>query len=91
MLRTAWTDEWDRADAPSPLPMPLQTMLTAQAQQRIGRAAGQAGSGAEQLATYFVGQVVGQMNTVRPAREVVQSMIADYLEVAEQFAAQVRD
>ncbi|MCW2666347.1 MAG: monooxygenase [Frankiales bacterium] len=91
MLRTAWTDEWDRADAPDPLPMPLQTLLTAGAQQRIGRAAAQEGSGAQQLATYFVGQVVGSMNKVRPAREVVQSMIAEYLEVAERFATQVRD
>lgn len=91
MLRTAWTDEWDRADAPDALPMPLQTLLTAGAQQRIGRAASQEGSGAQQLATYFVGQVVGSMNKVRPAREVVQSMIAEYLEVAERFAGQVRD
>src|SRR5207247_3518775 len=27
MLRSAWTDEWERDDAPDPLPMPLQTAL----------------------------------------------------------------
>ena len=27
MLRTAWTDEWDRPDSPDPLGMPLQTAL----------------------------------------------------------------
>ena len=32
MLRTAWTDEWEAEQAPSPLPMPLQTMLVATAQ-----------------------------------------------------------
>ena len=28
MLRTAWTDEWDRAATPEPLGMPLQPILT---------------------------------------------------------------
>ena len=27
MLRTAWTDEWERADSPDPLGMPLQSAL----------------------------------------------------------------
>ena len=27
MLRTPWTDEWEREDAPNPLPMPLQPLL----------------------------------------------------------------
>ena len=46
-----------------PLPMPLQSMLVADAQRRIHRVvAHQAGSGGNQLVTYFVGQVVGQMN-----------------------------
>ncbi|MBV8789547.1 MAG: nitronate monooxygenase, partial [Mycobacterium sp.] len=37
MLRTAWTDEWERPDAPAPLPMPLQSALVAEAQERIQR------------------------------------------------------
>jgi len=89
MLRTAWTDEWDSDKAPAPLPMPLQTMLTAPAQQRINRYAATEGSGAQQLATYFVGQGVGLMDRVRPARQVVEQMVADYLAVAERFAAQL--
>lgn len=89
MLRTAWTDEWEAEQAPSPLPMPLQTMLVATAQQRIARDARTPGSGAEQLATYFVGQGVGLMDQIRPARQVVEEMVAGYLEVAERFAAQI--
>ena len=89
MLRTAWTDEWDSDKAPAPLPMPLQTMLTAPAQQRINRHASTEGSGAQQLATYFVGQGVGLMDRVRPARQVVEQMVTDYLAVAERFAAQL--
>jgi NAD(P)H-dependent flavin oxidoreductase YrpB (nitropropane dioxygenase family) len=89
MLRSAWTDEWDSEAAPAPLPMPLQTMLTAPAQQRINRHAGTAGSGAYDLATYYVGQGVGLMDRIRPARQVVEQMVTEYLAVAERFAAQL--
>ncbi len=89
MLRSAWTDEWESEAAPAPLQMPLQTMLTARAQQRINRHASTEGSGAYQLATYYVGQGVGLMDRVRPARQVVEQMVTDYLAVAERFAAQL--
>jgi NAD(P)H-dependent flavin oxidoreductase YrpB (nitropropane dioxygenase family) len=89
MLRTPWTDEWEADSAPSPLPMPLQSMLVANAQVRIARDARTAGSGAESLATYFVGQGVGLMDHVKPARQVVEEMVAGYLEVAERFAGQL--
>ena len=88
MLRSAWTDEWDRPDAPEALPMPLQTALVAEAQIRINRAAGKPDSGAHQLANYFVGQVVGQLDRVRPARQVVLDMVTEYAEVVERFAEQ---
>ena len=91
MLRSAWTDEWESDQAPAALPMPLQTMLTASAQQRINRNAGAGGSGAQELATYFVGQGVGLMDRVRPARQVVEQMVTDYLAVAENFAAQLQE
>jgi NAD(P)H-dependent flavin oxidoreductase YrpB (nitropropane dioxygenase family) len=91
MLRSAWTDEWEGSAAPPALQMPLQTMLTASAQQRIRRSSSRAGSGAGQLATYFVGQGVGLLDRIRPAKEVVADMVAEYLEVASRFAAQVSD
>jgi NAD(P)H-dependent flavin oxidoreductase YrpB (nitropropane dioxygenase family) len=89
MLRSAWTDEWDSNAAPAPLQMPLQTMLIAKAQQRINREAGKEDTGANQLATYFVGQGVGLMTRVRPARQVIEEMVEDYLKVAERFAGQL--
>src|SRR5215472_12422599 len=91
MLRSAWTDEWENPEAPEALQMPLQTILTAGAQQRITRSSGRDGSGAQQLATYFVGQGVGLLDRVRPARDVVADMVAEYLEVAGQFAAQLTE
>ena len=91
MLRSAWTDEWEKADAPPPLQMPLQTALVAEAQLRINKSATTEGSGAQELANYFVGQVVGQMNRIRPARQVVLDMVTEYADVAQQFADQVAE
>lgn len=91
MLRSAWTDEWENPAAPEALQMPLQTILTAGAQHRITRSSGRDGSGAQQLATYFVGQGVGLLDRVRPAKDVVADMMAEYLEVAGRFAAQLGD
>jgi NAD(P)H-dependent flavin oxidoreductase YrpB (nitropropane dioxygenase family) len=85
MLRTAWTDEWERPDAPAPLPMPLQSALVAEAQARIHRAAHHPGSGAEALDTYFVGQVVGTLDHVKPARQVVLDMVEEYIETYERL------
>jgi NAD(P)H-dependent flavin oxidoreductase YrpB (nitropropane dioxygenase family) len=87
MLRTAWTDEWDRPDAPAPLPMPLQSALVAEAQERIHRSAHHAGSGAETLDTYFVGQVVGTLDRVKSARQVVLDMVEEYVDTYERLRA----
>jgi NAD(P)H-dependent flavin oxidoreductase YrpB (nitropropane dioxygenase family) len=89
-LRSAWTDEWENLDNPDPLPMPLHGLLTREAQVRIRNAAHRSGSGAEQLINYFVGQVVGSMNEVRPARRVLLDMVeelADTLERVGQLTA----
>ncbi len=91
MLRSAWTDEWERPDAPETLPMPLQSALVASAQLRISRAATTAGTGAHSLANYFVGQVVGQLERIRPARQVVLDMVTEYADVAQRFAEHVAE
>lgn len=89
MLKSAWTEEWERADTPDPLGMPLQPILTNEAQQRINRAANAAGSGAEQLANYFVGQIVGTMNQPKSAGQVVMEMVEEFIEAAESLAGQL--
>jgi NAD(P)H-dependent flavin oxidoreductase YrpB (nitropropane dioxygenase family) len=89
MLRSAWTDEWERPEAPSPLPMPLQSALVAEAQARIRRAANKPDTGAAELVNYFVGQVVGSLDQVKPARQVVLEMVEEYAEVVASFANQV--
>ena len=89
MIRTAWTDEWERPDSPEPLGMPLQTALVAEPQMRINRAAAHPGAKARELATYFVGQVVGSLDRVRPARSVVLDMVEEFIDTVEQLESLV--
>jgi len=83
-LRTPWTDAWDAPDSPGTLPMPLQYMLTADAQQRMRRAAEAGGPGAD-LATMPVGQIVGSMNSVRAARDVIFDMVSEFVETTQRL------
>jgi NAD(P)H-dependent flavin oxidoreductase YrpB (nitropropane dioxygenase family) len=80
MLRTAWTEEWERSDSPDPLGMPLQSALIGDPQRRINRAAAHADTNARELATYFVGQVVGSMNKVQPTASVVLNMVSEFID-----------
>jgi NAD(P)H-dependent flavin oxidoreductase YrpB (nitropropane dioxygenase family) len=85
MLRTAWTDEWERPDTPDPLGMPLQTALVGDSQLRIFQSANHSGSQARELATYFVGQVVGALDRVRPTRAVVLEMVEEFIDAVERL------
>ncbi|WP_420444532.1 nitronate monooxygenase [Candidatus Poriferisodalis sp.] len=85
-LRSAWTDEWESENSPGTLPMPLQPMLIGAASRRIDRAAmNPSNKGAVELANYFVGQVVGQLNESISATRVVEEMISEYLDVMDRF------
>jgi NAD(P)H-dependent flavin oxidoreductase YrpB (nitropropane dioxygenase family) len=76
-LRTAWHDEWEAPGSPAPLPMPLQPMLVNEAWQRIDAAADAGHAGALALESFFIGQVVGSFNSIRPAAEITRQIIAD--------------
>ena len=85
MLRTPWTDEWEIPEGPGPLPMPMQPMLVGPALGRIHRVAEKKGTGANDLATYFVGQVVGSMNKVKPTQRVVMEMVEEFIDTIERL------
>jgi len=89
MLKSSWTEEWENPDTPAPLGMPLQAMLADDAQRRIDRAAYTQGSGAEKLANYFVGQIVGTMNQPKSASQVVMDMIEEFIEAVESINEQL--
>ncbi|WP_178361446.1 nitronate monooxygenase [Mycolicibacterium hippocampi] len=85
-LVSDWTNAWTpNAGGHQPLPLPLQSMLCEPVIRRIDVLASQGHEGAQALATYFVGQGVGLMNKVKPAREVVREFIEDYLAAAERL------
>ncbi|MGH3294622.1 MAG: NAD(P)H-dependent flavin oxidoreductase [Trebonia sp.] len=76
-LRTAWHDEWERADSPAPLPLPLQPLLVNEAWQRIDAAAAAGHEGALRLESFFIGQVVGSFGAIRPAAEITRQIVAE--------------
>jgi NAD(P)H-dependent flavin oxidoreductase YrpB (nitropropane dioxygenase family) len=83
MIRSDWTDAWERPDTPDPLPMPLQYMVSGDCVARGTRYADKA----TKVMFNPVGQVVGQLNTVRKARDVVQELVEDYLAAVERLDA----
>ena len=90
-LKSAWTDEWENPETPMPLGMPLQPVLINDAIARINRAAHKSGSGAEKLANYFVGQIVGSMNKTKPTAQVVYEMMEEFIEATELITTQLQD
>ncbi|MBD2898764.1 putative monooxygenase [Actinomadura sp. RB99] len=80
-LKTAWTEAWESEKSPGYLPMPMQFMLIADALPRIAR------SGDGELVTFPVGQIVGSMNQVKPAAQVVYDLIEEYVESIERLNA----
>jgi NAD(P)H-dependent flavin oxidoreductase YrpB (nitropropane dioxygenase family) len=75
---------------PDPLPMPLQPRLVREAQERIARSAHKS-AGAEQLANYFVGQIVGSMNQVKSVRTVMEELAGEYVDTMERLDALIED
>jgi NAD(P)H-dependent flavin oxidoreductase YrpB (nitropropane dioxygenase family) len=77
MLRTEWTEAWEGSDSPGTLPMPLQYMLTSDATRRINKFQ------VKELLGMPVGQIVGEMNKVRPAKDVIFDMVEEFIEVTQ--------
>ncbi len=87
-LASDWTRAWASGpDSMAPLPLPLQSMISEPALHKIDKLAANGHPGAQALATYWVGQGVGMLNKVRPARDVVLEFIDDYVTAAERLAA----
>lgn len=85
-LRTSWHAAWERADAPDPLPMPLQSWVSENSLRHVDKLAESGHEGARDLATYWVGQGVGLMDRRKSARDVVVEMATSYAEATERLA-----
>ena len=84
-LISPWTKAWESADAPDPLPMPLQPMVAEPALQKVAKLAEGGHEGAKDLATYWVGQGVGLMNQSISASDVVQDFKEDFIGAYERL------
>jgi NAD(P)H-dependent flavin oxidoreductase YrpB (nitropropane dioxygenase family) len=89
-LRSAWTDAWDRADSPGAMPMPLQSIISRDAFASIDRSAAAGNAKARDLVSYFVGQGVGLIDSVKSAGAVVQEFKEDFIDAVEHMNALVR-
>jgi NAD(P)H-dependent flavin oxidoreductase YrpB (nitropropane dioxygenase family) len=79
MLRNAWTDAWEPDAGPGALGMPLQNILTSEANSRIAR------SGRKDIQFAPVGQIVGRMNQVQSVRDVIFNLVEEYIETVEKL------
>ena len=85
LLRTGWTEAWERDDCPGTLPMPLQYMVCSEAQTRINRAARKKGAKAQELVGMPVGQVVGRMNSEMSSADVIYQFMDEFVESVERL------
>ncbi|MDC0076302.1 nitronate monooxygenase [Gammaproteobacteria bacterium] len=85
-LQSTWTDAWESDKAPEPLPMPLQPMVAEPALQKVNKLAAGGHAGAQDLATYWVGQGVGLMNQSISASDVVQDFKEDFIGAYERMS-----
>lgn len=90
-LRSAWSDAWRAEDAPDPLPMPLQGLLSRPPMAKVDKLAESGHEGAQRLAAYYVGQAVGLMNNEQSVRSVVHEFKADYVDAVERLSATLAD
>ncbi|MCH7742969.1 MAG: nitronate monooxygenase [Proteobacteria bacterium] len=86
-IRSPWTDAWEEEDAPQPLPMPLQSLVSEPALGKVIKLAEAGHQGAKQLATFWVGQGVGLMTESLSSRQVVYDFMEDFLEANERLKA----
>ena len=90
-VRSPWTDAWESAEAPEPLPMPLQSLVSEPALGKVVKLAESGHQGAKQLATYWVGQGVGMMNQSLSAKQVVYDFMEDFLAANERLGGFIDD
>ncbi|MEE2983536.1 MAG: nitronate monooxygenase family protein [Pseudomonadota bacterium] len=90
-LSSPWTEAWEMPGSPTPLPMPLQSFLTAPPLEKVDKLAQSGHEGARKLATYWVGQGVGLMNQTQSVRSVMQEFQEDFLRAYERLEEALSD
>lgn len=88
-LKSAWHDAWDGDDSPGALPMPMMAMISIPAFGEIDKAAENGTGQARDLVSYWVGQGVGLVNSIRPATAIVQEFKEDFANAVEQLMTRI--
>jgi NAD(P)H-dependent flavin oxidoreductase YrpB (nitropropane dioxygenase family) len=83
-LRSAWHEAWEGPQSPGALGMPLMGMISQPSFEKIDKAVAGGNQAALPLVSYWVGQGVGLIDSVKSATSVVQ-------EFKEEFAEAVMD
>ena len=84
-LTSPWVEAWEDKNAPEPLPMPLQTMVSEPALKKVADQAAIGHEGAKKLETYWVGQGIGLVNETISAGQTVQKFKEEYIESYERI------
>jgi NAD(P)H-dependent flavin oxidoreductase YrpB (nitropropane dioxygenase family) len=85
ILKSSYTDAWDRSDAPKPLTFPLQSILAGEPLRRAERA--------HRLDywTYAIGQIVGDMKHETTVRQIFSDLLTEYVSAVERVDALTAD
>ena len=84
-LRSAWHEAWEGPDSPGSLPLPLMSILSTPAFSSIDRAADAGNPKARELVSYWVGQGVGLVDSVKTCAQVVQDFMQGYAEAVDRL------
>jgi NAD(P)H-dependent flavin oxidoreductase YrpB (nitropropane dioxygenase family) len=85
LLKSAWTEAWEREDSPGYLPLPLQGLVFGEAARRFTRANNM------ELSVWPVGQFVGSLNKVRPTQEVMFEMVEEWIATTQRLNTLIQD
>jgi NAD(P)H-dependent flavin oxidoreductase YrpB (nitropropane dioxygenase family) len=85
ILRSKYTDAWERAGAPSPLAFPLQSILAGEPMRRAERAR------RLEYWTYAVGQIVGDMKHETTVRQIFADLLSEYVETMDHMEGLTAD
>lgn len=77
-LRSAWHDAWHGEDSPGTLPMPIMSVLAQPAFAKIDTSAELGNAQAMDLVSYWVGQGVGMVDSVRSSGNIVQQFKEEF-------------
>ena len=84
-LRTKWIEAWESPGAPEPLPMPLQGLLYGEAAARFSRVH------SKEFGGYPAGQIIGSLDKVRPAKDMVLDRVESWIETTEKLSSFLAD